>query len=71
VARAANTGKSGFIDPQGKVVGKTLNWNDKGVITQKISLEERTTWYARWGDYWVVFLSMALLGIQFLKTRKN
>ncbi len=71
VARAANTGKSGFIDPQGKAVGKTLNWNDKGVITQKISLEERTTWYARWGDYWVVFLSMALLGIQFLKTRKN
>jgi apolipoprotein N-acyltransferase len=71
VARAANTGKSGFIQPNGDVSGSPLNWNEKGVITQKISLESRTTWYARFGDYLVLMLLLGLIGIQFRKPEGN
>ncbi|MEY4866143.1 MAG: apolipoprotein N-acyltransferase, partial [Bacteroidota bacterium] len=71
VARAANTGKSGFLQPNGDVSGSPLNWNEKGVITQKISLESRTTWYARFGDYLVLMLLLVLIGIQFRKPEGN
>ena len=71
VARAANTGKSGFIHPNGDVVGTPLNWDEKGVITQKISLERRTTWYAQSGDVLVMVLLLGLIGIQFRKPKGN
>ena len=50
IARAANTGRSGFISPRGDV-GETLGWEQRGVITSRVPLESRTTIYTRYGDY--------------------
>ena len=71
VARAANTGISGFIDPEGNVIGNLLNWDEKGAITQEISLQKTSTFYAQWGDVLVVALGMVLLGFQFRKPQKH
>jgi apolipoprotein N-acyltransferase len=71
VARAANTGISGFIDPKGNVIGNSLNWDEKGTITQEISLQKTSTWYAQWGDVLVVALGMVLLGFQFRKPKNH
>ena len=50
IARAANTGRSGFIAPSG-AVGETLGWNERGVITARVPLCDRVTFYTRHGDY--------------------
>ena len=50
IARAANTGRSGFISPRG-AVGETLGWEERGVITARLPLCRRTTFYTRHGDY--------------------
>ena len=50
IARAANTGRSGFISPRGDV-GETLGWEQRGVITSRVPLESRTTIYTCYGDY--------------------
>ena len=50
VARAANTGRSGFISPRGDV-GATLGWNERGVLTADVPLVSRKTFYTRYGDY--------------------
>ena len=50
VARAANTGRSGFIAPDGSV-GETLGWEERGVLTADVPLENRITLYTRYGDY--------------------
>jgi apolipoprotein N-acyltransferase len=71
VARAANTGISGFIDPEGNVIGNSLNWDEKGAITQEISLQKTSTLYALWGDVLVVALGLVLLGFQFRKPPKH
>lgn len=59
VARAANTGRSGFISPRGDV-GPTLGWEERGVLTAAVPLETRTTCYTRWGD-WVARVAKYLL----------
>lgn len=50
IARSANTGKSGFIYPDGSV-GMTLGWEERGVISDRIPLNNRITAYTRYGDY--------------------
>lgn len=50
IARSANTGRSGFISPRGDV-GATLGWEERGVITARVPLASRTTFYTRYGDY--------------------
>ncbi|MBC9796290.1 apolipoprotein N-acyltransferase [Sinomicrobium weinanense] len=50
VARSANTGISAFIDQRGKVL-KTLPYGSKGALKGKISLNEKKTFYATYGDY--------------------
>lgn len=50
VARAANTGRSGFISARGDV-GQTLSWARRGVITADVPLDTRLTFYTRYGDY--------------------
>jgi len=51
VARSANTGISGFIDARGDVVGPTLEWAERGVLTQSVPLYDVQTFYTRYGDY--------------------
>lgn len=50
VARAANTGRSGFILPSGRV-GETLGWAQRGVLTARLPLVDRPTFYTLSGDY--------------------
>ena len=50
IARSANTGRSGFISPRGDI-GRTLGWDERGVITARVPLESRMTFYTRYGDY--------------------
>jgi apolipoprotein N-acyltransferase len=50
VARSANTGTSGFIDPRGDVVSK-MGWDVRGTLTAALPLSDQVTFYARQGDY--------------------
>ncbi len=49
LARAANTGISGFIDSNGRIL-KALPLFKRGVITQDIKTDRTTTFYSRFGD---------------------
>ncbi len=50
VARSANTGRSGFIDCKGDVVGETLCWEERGVISCALPINNKETFYTRHGD---------------------
>lgn len=50
VARAANTGISGFIDQKGNIVQRTKWWMP-GSIKQDINLNDELTFYVKHGDY--------------------
>jgi apolipoprotein N-acyltransferase len=58
IARAANTGISAFVGPEGRV-GPTLPLFERGILSASIPLRSRTTLYARFGD-WLVYLCLAL-----------
>ena len=49
IARSANTGISGFINSRGDVIEK-LVWQERGTITRTLELNDRLTFYARFGD---------------------
>ena len=50
IARSANTGVSGFIDERG-VSHEKLTWEQRGVITDKLPINDEITTYVRYGDY--------------------
>jgi len=50
VARAANTGISGFINPRGEVVEKSTWWVP-AVLSRTISTNDSHTFYIKYGDY--------------------
>lgn len=50
VVRSANTGRSGFISPRGDV-SSTLGWEERGVLTEEVTLNREQTLYTRYGDY--------------------
>ena len=50
IARAANTGISGFIYSDG-TVGKTLGWDIRGGVRGNVHLNETKTYYTLHGDY--------------------
>lgn len=50
VARSANTGISGIIDPRGDVVD-SLGWDKEGTLTGDVILNDKVTFYAKYGDY--------------------
>ena len=50
IARAANTGESGFINRRGEA-SQRLYWEERGVVTERVELNHRTTLYTRYGDY--------------------
>ncbi|MDO8475119.1 MAG: apolipoprotein N-acyltransferase [Candidatus Rokubacteria bacterium] len=58
VVRAANTGISGFVGPDGRV-GRTLPLFERGFLSARIPLRSRTTLYTRFGD-WLVHLCLGL-----------
>ena len=58
IVRAANTGISAFIAPNGIIV-RRLNLFERGVMTEKIPLRARRTLFTRLGD-WLGLLSLAV-----------
>lgn len=60
LARAANTGISGFVDPYGRVMEKTDLFHEAIVIADLRFIQERTI-YSRIGDL-VAWLSLAVAG---------
>ncbi|MEG2239483.1 MAG: apolipoprotein N-acyltransferase [Alistipes sp.] len=50
IARSANTGRSGFINARGDI-GQTLDWQQRGILTDNVSLSDTETVYTRYGDY--------------------
>lgn len=49
IARSANTGISAFINQRGDII-KELGWDIRGTITDDINLNDKITFYARYGD---------------------
>ncbi len=50
VARSANTGISGFIDPLGQVISRTA-YNTKTSLQADVPLVTKTTFYVKYGDF--------------------
>ncbi len=50
VARSANTGVSGFITMRGEDMER-MEWEERGVRSANIRLNDRVTFYAKYGDY--------------------
>ena len=61
VARSANTGVSGFITMQGEDIQR-MEWDNRGVLTADIRLNDKQTFYARFGDY-IGRLSLLIAGL--------
>ena len=71
VVRSANTGISGIIHPNGKVIEKT-NWEEEIAINVKVPLNDKVTFYNRYGDYIgriFSFIAVLLLLSSFVKKR--
>ena len=54
IARAANTGVSGFIDPHGRILGRVTDGSKdifvEGYLTMDIPLRQERTFYSNYGD---------------------
>jgi len=61
LARAANTGISGFVDPYGRVLARSDLFVDRVMVGDVRLIDERT-WYARLGDV-VAWASLAVTGL--------
>ncbi len=73
VVRAANTGLSGFIDSNGRILSQT-NIFQKTVLTQDIRTDVTKSFYTKYGDlfsYICIVCSVILLADLFGKSRKE
>lgn len=61
LVRCANNGVSGFISPTGEITD-FLPWNETGAISAEITLNDRQTFYTRFGD-WIYIGAILLLPI--------
>ena len=50
LARAVNTGFSSLVDGNGEIRAR-LPKNVEDVLIVQVPLDDRTTWYSRWGDW--------------------
>ncbi len=50
LARSVNTGFTAAVDGNGQILAR-LSKNEEGELTIRIPLDDRTTWYSRWGDW--------------------
>ncbi|MFZ9754551.1 MAG: nitrilase-related carbon-nitrogen hydrolase, partial [Bacteroidia bacterium] len=61
VARSANTGISGFIDPLGRVV-QASEYNTRDALTQTLYAHPSNTLYNRLGDaFWLLLFLLAFI----------
>jgi apolipoprotein N-acyltransferase len=64
IVRCGNTGISGFVDPLGRWQQKTKIFTE-AIISQKIPITDKLTFYSRFGDL-IVYVSYTALGGFFL-----
>ena len=69
LARAANTGISGFVDPYGRVLAKSELFEQK-ILVEDLKFLRHRTLYSRIGDT-VAWLSLALTAAVFLATTRR
>jgi apolipoprotein N-acyltransferase len=50
IARSANTGISAFINEKGEIT-KSLGYEKQGALLGQVTLNDRLTFYTRYGDY--------------------
>ena len=66
IARSANTGISAFIDKNGEII-KTIGYGKKGILIGNLQLENKLTFYTKYGDYIArIALLLFILTILFL-----
>lgn len=67
IARAANTGSSGFINQRGDVLQKTEWWTPT-VIKETLNLNSELTFYTIYGDYIgrIAYITLGVIGLLFL-----
>ncbi len=70
MARAANTGISAFIDPAGRIIGKTALFQE-AVQTRSLPMMVQETFYARYGDLFAIGCALISLGVCITAFRKN
>ena len=61
IVRCGNTGISGFVDPLGRWQQKTAIFTET-IISQRVPVTDRLTFYTRFGDL-IVYVSYAALGL--------
>jgi apolipoprotein N-acyltransferase len=77
LARAANTGISGFIDPAGRILGRVCDTRGKeifvsGYLSRNIYLSSgRPTIYNRFGDFFVLLCLLLDIGVIIAALRKG
>jgi len=77
LARAANTGISGFIDPFGRISGLVRNIQGKEIFVQGYSsqniylVDGKPTLYNRYGDFFIVFCLLFNIGIVIYALKKR
>lgn len=69
LARAANTGISGIVDPYGRVVAATGIFEEVGLVGEVRLLDGRTV-YSRTGEL-VVWIALALTGLSLVPHRRR
>ena len=69
LARAANTGISGVVDPYGRVVRQSAIFEQAGIVEDVRLLTTRTV-YSRLGDV-IAYLSIALMAVALLTTGRR
>lgn len=62
LARAANTGISGFIDPSGRILAATALYEDATLVGE-VKLLDTLARYTRWGDWPLIGACLGLLAI--------
>ena len=74
IARSANTGISAFINKNGEIL-KKIDYDKKGVLIGNIGLENKLTFYTKYGDYiariaLLLFILTALFLFRNILTKK-
>ncbi len=73
LARAVNTGLSALVDGNGEI-RETLPKETGGVLSVTVPLDDRTSWYSRWGD-WLglscLAVSIGLIPLGWVRNRKR
>jgi apolipoprotein N-acyltransferase len=70
IARASNTGVSGFIDSLGRVKAALLPGTE-GALSQTLVLDRRSTFYTRFGDLFAGFCTLATVAVVAFFTTKR